>query len=220
MDDSQEANSTTPAASPELTEQPEAQALPLTGGANLPAATTPLDPVADKKLRETVEAALGADLGSPEIRARIAERVVQRVSAEFYRGPLPHPRHLKAYEDTCPGLATRIVAMAEKAHSRQEDRLDKAMDYEYGDRRLGLFLGFFALLALLGAGVIVIAMGDIKVGATLLGAAVIGTVIGTFVHGRRPMEEAEKPERPEQEATDTNGEKPSLMKRMLSMLPG
>jgi Predicted membrane protein (DUF2335) len=102
------------------------------------------DPAADKILRASVEAAIGSVIETERTRAEIVERVVRVVRAEIFRGPLPHPRHLQAYEDACPGLANRIVAMAEKAHSRQEDRLDRAITYEFEDRRLGMRLAFGA----------------------------------------------------------------------------
>jgi Predicted membrane protein (DUF2335) len=113
--------------------------------ANAPAQVQPADQDTNRKLRESVEAAIGPEIG-PEDRARVAERII-RTAAEFYRGPLPHPRHLRAYEDVCPGAATRIVTMAEKAQDRQENRLDRAIEYEYRDRKLGLILGFSALIA-------------------------------------------------------------------------
>jgi len=195
----------------------------------LPAAHPSTDSVTPKKLQDAVEAAIGTDIDAKEVRARVAQRVVrtvQTISAEFYRGPLPHPRHLKAYEDTCPGVATRIVAMAEKAHGRQEDRLDKSMDYEYKDRRIGLFLGFFALIALLVSGVIIVLHGDIAVGSALLAAGVIGTVIGTFVHGRRSeIEDTEDDEEPADApkavpGSDISIEKPPYWNRILAAILG
>jgi uncharacterized membrane protein len=93
--------------------------------------------------------------------------------------------YLRGYESACPGAATRIIAMAEKAQERQENRLDKAMEYEYGDRRLGLILAFCALIALLGSGLIALGLGYDKVGGGLLAAGILSTIIGTFVHGRR-----------------------------------
>jgi uncharacterized membrane protein len=149
------------------------------------AAPPATDPAADEQLRKKVDAAIGQDIGTGEARARVIERVVRTVTSEFYRGPLPHPRHLQSYERICPGLADRIVAMAEKAHERQENRLDRAMTYEYEDRRLGQHLGFMALVAVLIAGTICLLSGHEIIGSGLFGAAVIGTVVGTFVHGRR-----------------------------------
>jgi uncharacterized membrane protein len=154
------------------------------------AATQSIDPAREKKLRETVETALGSEV-SPENRATVTERVVRRVETLItYQGPIPPPGYLQGYESACPGAATRIIAMAEKAQDRQENRFDKAMDYEYGDRRLGLILGFAALVVVVGAGVIVIALGQVTVGSGLLAAGFVGTVIGTFVHGRRALEDA------------------------------
>jgi uncharacterized membrane protein len=148
---------------------------------NLLSKTT--DPPVEKRLRQSVEAAIAPEV-APEKRALVVRRVVAAVSEEFYQGPLPHPKHLQAYEDASPGSANRILAMAEKAQERHEMRLDKAMDYEFADRRLGLFLGFFALLAILIAGVVIIALGQTLVGTGLLAAAGIGTVIGAFIRGR------------------------------------
>jgi uncharacterized membrane protein len=190
-----------------------------TAPAQATAASLSADPATEKKLRETVEAAIGPDLGTEEIRAQVVERVVQTVTAELFKGPLPHPRHLQAYESVCPGLADRIVAMAERAHRSQEARLDKAMDFEYKDRRLGLFLGFFALLALLIAGVIIVALGNVVVGSGLLGAAIIGTVIGTFVHGRHPEEKpAARPAASSSKGeTSPPSERTGILKRIFSI---
>jgi uncharacterized membrane protein len=140
----------------------------------------PANPSAEKILRESLEEAIG----SVPNRGQVVERVVSLVRQEIFRGPLPHPRHLQAYEDICPGIADRIVVMAEKAHGRAEDRLDKELEFEFADRRLGMHLGFAALIALLCSGTFIIWLGNPAVGGTLLGAAVLGTAIGTFVHGR------------------------------------
>jgi uncharacterized membrane protein len=157
--------------------------------ADSPTPPAPADASGEKKLRETLEEALGA---VPN-RGQVVDRVVRIVRQEIFRGPLPHPRHLQAYEDACPGAADRIVAMAEKAHSRAEDRLDTELDFEFADRRLGMHLGLAALIALLCSGTFIIWLGNVAVGGTLLGAAVVGTVIGTFVHGRTRILAAASP---------------------------
>ena len=89
----------------------------------------------ERQLRESLEEAIGPVPGREEV----VERVVSVVSREIFRGPLPHPGHLQAYEDICPGLANRIVAMAEKALSRAEDRQDKELEFEFADRRRGMW---------------------------------------------------------------------------------
>jgi uncharacterized membrane protein YeaQ/YmgE (transglycosylase-associated protein family) len=46
-------------------------------------------------------------------------------------------------------------------------------------------------IALLVAGLIALAIGYEKVGGGLLAAGIIGTVIGTFVHGRRSSDDGD-----------------------------
>jgi uncharacterized membrane protein len=174
----------TGAAGPKNPVDDTAQSIPADSPA-LPTASVPKEPTSNENLRERVEEAIGPALGPNADRDQIVERVVGFVQGEIFRGPLPHPRHLQAYEDACPGLADRIVAMAEEAHNRFENRLDKELEYEFTDRRLGMWLGFGALVVLVASGTVVIALGNTAVGGGLLGAAVIGTAIGTFVHGRR-----------------------------------
>lgn len=141
-------------------------------------------PTPTEALREKIEQAIGPIVQSGQQRVQLVERVTRIMAAEVFHGPIPHPKHIQAYEDACPGAADRIIRMAEIAQQRREDRRDRIVEHEYSDRRLGLKLGFAALLALVIAGVVVIAIGNVVVGSTLLGAAVLGTVVGTFVNGR------------------------------------
>jgi uncharacterized membrane protein len=118
------------------------------------------------------------------------------------------------------GAATQIITMAERAQDRQENRLDKSMDYEYADRRLGLILGFAALVVVVAAGVIVIALGNVVVGSGLLAAGFIGTVIGAFVHGRHESEDTRKGDTSSEEAAQPpqtpqiTGSQPGYLKRL------
>lgn len=55
-------------------------------------------------------------------------------TTEYYTGPLPHPDALKKYDEFMPGLAERIVRMAEKEQAyridttnREEDQKDKLL---------------------------------------------------------------------------------------------
>jgi uncharacterized membrane protein len=166
-------------------------------GTRLPTAPTPtptpVDPVTEKKLRETVEAALGSEV-RPNVRARVAARVVQQVEETVvFQGPIPPPGYLDGYEKACPGSATRILAMAERAQEALIERRSKQIDYEYGDRQLGMHYGFYGLIALLIASIIIIALGQIVLGTSLLGATIVGKVISTFVHGRPSATPAPQP---------------------------
>jgi hypothetical protein len=48
-----------------------------------------------------------------------------------------------------------------------------------------MFPGFSTLIAHLASGTFIVWLGNAVVGGGLLGAAVVGTAIRTFVHGRR-----------------------------------
>jgi len=56
---------------------------------------------------------------SPPTAARVTR---QTISAEYsFSGPLPHPRLLQQYDDISPGMANRLVQMAEaEAANRRE----------------------------------------------------------------------------------------------------
>lgn len=149
------------------------------GASSLPART--------EQLREQIEEAIGPLVQSGQQRVQVVERVTRIMAAEIFHGPIPHPKHIQAYEDACPGAADRIIRMAEIAQARREDRKDRLVEHEYSDRRLGMKLGFCALAGLVVAGVIIVSIGNVVIGSGLLGAAVLGTVVGTFIHGRSPL---------------------------------
>jgi uncharacterized membrane protein len=139
------------------------------------------------EIRERVQETIGP-LVQGQARVQVVERVTQMMSAEIFRGPLPHPKHIQAYEDACPGAADRIIRMAEIAQQRREDRRDVVIANEYADRRLGMLLGFGALVAMIVGGVLLVYHGESEIGTGLLGAGVLGTVVGSFIHGRRQQE--------------------------------
>lgn len=86
--------------------------------------------------------------------------VVQQV---IRQGPLPDAHELEAYERIQPGLAERIVAMAEQEAAKRHERSDRALEAEIDDiratrreRRRGQYLGFLlACIALVVAGIAV-----------------------------------------------------------------
>ena len=156
-------------------------------------------PTADNQLRQTVEQVLEpVTLPKPQ-KGQVVERVVGLI-AERFAGPLPHPKHLAAYEQCSPGAAARIVGMAEYAQKKSEERMDLAVAREYDERSLGLKLGFAALCVLLLAGTIIILAGHEAIGTGLLTFAAVSGVIGMFVHGRstiRPIPTESRGKKPD-----------------------
>jgi len=67
-------------------------------------------------LTSEVQAGEEAEKISPEILSGDSERkrqAVVTVSGEVFSGPLPHPKILKEYEQILPGIAERMVTIAE-----------------------------------------------------------------------------------------------------------
>jgi uncharacterized membrane protein len=154
-----------------------------------------------RSIRARLEEAVGPIIGGNQ-RGQVIERVTEIVAEESFSGPVPHPKHLAAYEDICPGLADRFTAMAEIAQKRAEDRRDKIVELEYGDRRLGMCFGFAALIVMLVAGVVLAALGNTILGGGLLSAAILGAVVTPFINGR-PKSASKKAASPSSQALVT-----------------
>ena len=106
------------------------------------------------------------------------------MSVSAYKGPLPPPEILQKYNDIEPGLADRIVKMAE-AQALHRQGLESGVILERArSERQGQWLGFaVAMVAIVGSFGL-IALGKDAVGITgVLGT--IGTLGGVFVYGRR-----------------------------------
>ena len=144
---------------------------------------TPSTPPANAELEAEIERAIGSVVGQSQ-RGQVARRVVSLIRSEAFSGPLPPPQHLAEYEKICPGLADRIMKMAEVGQIRNEDRIDHVIDREYDDRRVGMYFGFAALALLVVCGTILYASGHEVAGGSLLGVAVLGTIVSSFIRGR------------------------------------
>lgn len=60
-----------------------------------------------------------------------SHHVVQsEVRSVSYSGPLPPPEHLAIYEETAPGSAERIIAMAEREQAFQHKAQEMALENE------------------------------------------------------------------------------------------
>ena len=103
---------------------------------------------------------------------------------EFSAGPLPRPDDFQAYEDTLPGAAHRILAIAEK---QQEHRHNRQIVQQTSEDMLagrGQWMGFSIAMLAIGGGVMLLALDKSLAGfATLLPA--IGGIAGSFLWSRR-----------------------------------
>jgi uncharacterized membrane protein len=115
----------------------------------------------------------------------VTSRITQIVVSEQFSGPMPHPKHLAAYDQILPGAAERILGMAEKNLKHNIDSNAKILDAEIDDTKRGMYLGFVALALLIcGAfGALFVTESEVVPGLFLTAVA-IGAV-GVFVKGRK-----------------------------------
>lgn len=94
------------------------------------------------------------------------------VRQEVRVGPLPSPEELQNFEDVLPGLADRIVALAE-GHAKNYWRNDRAQRFS---AILGQVFSFVMGASLVGGGIWLINAGYTTSGLAVLAAPVAGIV--------------------------------------------
>jgi len=114
----------------------------------------------------------------------------QTITQLAFTGPLPHPSSLQEYDNVLPGLAERIVTMAE-AEARHRHDMDKEaarqneliINKEFSERRIGQFMGLGIAAIAIGASIFAIAHGAEKAAMVIGGTTVVGLAT-VFVIGR------------------------------------
>lgn len=105
-----------------------------------------------------------------------AELIAQQTTIEAHQGPLPTPDDLAQYDKVLPGLADRIVVMAEKEQAHRIDSEQKILRASIVSHHRGQLLATF--LGLIGF-VVAIAFG--YWGFATAGAGLAGGVILSIV---------------------------------------
>lgn len=121
-------------------------------------------------------------------KSQIIAQVVSLVTEERFSGPIAHPRHLKEYEEICPGAADRIIRMAENNLNHAQTVQILAVEGDIADLRAGRRYGFFALLALIVAASGAAYLDHELIAGAFLGAGALG-VIGQLIQGRHQKSE-------------------------------
>lgn len=134
-----------------------------------------------------LEAEIDRQIGSivpQNVRTQVVERVTTIMASESFSGPIAHPRHLREYEEVCPGAATRIIGMAEDRNRHIMKMEEIALTESVKDQKRGLLYGLIAFVLLIAAG-FVCAMTNNNTGAGwFLSAATLGG-IGLFIRERK-----------------------------------
>ena len=123
--------------------------------------------------------------------------MIAAVVQKLHVGPLPAPEDLAHYENTCPGAAERIIAMAENNQSHRQTMERDHLKLEYKLQSRGQWLAIAALVAMLLLVGFTFYIGQ-PIAASILGAGTIVAVVGMFLNRERPEQSDAAPRRPAQ----------------------
>ncbi|MBZ5526969.1 MAG: DUF2335 domain-containing protein [Acidobacteriia bacterium] len=100
-----------------------------------------------------------------------------------FSGPLPPPEILEKYNQVMPGLAERIIGMAEQ-QSRHRQGLERTVvDSNAFVQKIGPFLGFIVAMTAVIGGIFLILKGKDGYGlAAIIGA--LASLAGVFIYGK------------------------------------
>lgn len=126
-------------------------------------------------------------------RNQVVAQVLSVVTAERFAGPIAHPKHLREYEEICPGAADRIILMAEGQLEHAQSIQNSMLAAEVADGLAGRRYGFAALIAIIVCAMICVLTGHDGMAAAFLSAGVFG-VIGQFIQGRLEQANAKRDE--------------------------
>jgi uncharacterized membrane protein len=109
---------------------------------------------------------------------------------ESWQGPVPHPAALEHYEKILPGMAERVLTMAEEEQEHRhliEQETVKSLDTDQKSARkteqTGLVLAFLTVLALCGSAVLCAFIGHPSVALAFVGTTLLG-IVRSFIRGR------------------------------------
>lgn len=103
--------------------------------------------------------------------------------SETFSGPLPHPKHMKEYEECLPGCFDRMLTMAEKSLDSQIENNKRIIDHQINDSKRGMQYGLVALILIILAAVICAFANHENVAIVFGGMSIIG-IVSVFVMGR------------------------------------
>jgi uncharacterized membrane protein len=143
-------------------------------------------------LTTEIEAALLKTGVVPEHSAPKAARVAARVTMASFAGPLPPPEMLRAYEEICPGAASRIIQLAENEQTHRHFWENGALWNDVYVQSGGLTLGFILAVFFVIAAIYAAQQNMPKISYILLGTTFVST-IPTFVDAFRRSKSRKAP---------------------------
>ena len=120
---------------------------------------------------------------SEDQKAKAVVKVVASKS-EIYSGPIPHPDHLRQYDEISPGCAKLIIQMFVEQSEHRRGLDEKILDAEIKGYSRGQIFGFIILLICLIGGFILVWFDKNGAGMAAIIAAVAGFALSYF-HGKK-----------------------------------
>lgn len=125
---------------------------------------------------------------------RVAEVVRQTLQVTSFSGPLPPPDQLEHYERIAPGIAERIVAMAEQHVSMADRQMqhrhgleNRVVDSNIKLAKRGQIFAYSLGVIGLGGGMFLIHAGlELWGGTAFLGS--LASLIAVFIYGQKKQE--------------------------------
>lgn len=117
---------------------------------------------------------------TPEEKQKV--HAIAHARAVAFSGPLPPPEILDKYNQTLPGAAERIIAMAESQSKHRQQLESDVINSDIRSARLGLHYGLIIGLTTVIGSVICISIGY-EIGGTILGGTGLTGLVGVFVYG-------------------------------------
>ncbi len=118
-------------------------------------------------------------------------QVIQQQSTQLFAGPIPPPEILAKYDQLTPGLADRIVSMAERQsmHRQSLESANVAAEIAHIERRdseakRGQIFAFIIAITAIILGAVVVALNHPVTGG-LLSALGLGGIVTAFIMGRK-----------------------------------
>lgn len=135
-----------------------------------------------KKDRANLLRAFGKhDLAQAEENRKSAS--ITQIQAEMWSGPLPPPERLAEYDHIQPGLADRLVTMAEKQQDHRQQLENHAIRSQLRQSALGQWFALILGLAAISAAAWLGLSDHVTVACTIAGPTIIALAIA-FLKGK------------------------------------
>jgi uncharacterized membrane protein len=110
-----------------------------------------------------------------------------RIQSAAFSGPLPPPEALERYNQTLPGLAERIIVMAESQHSHRLELEKHVIHSNVSAQKLGTVLGFVVAMTTVIGGIWLVHGGKSGEGLAAILTA-LASLVGVFVYSKREQQ--------------------------------